>query len=132
MGIRVILVEDESLISEMLGDMLEDLGHTVCGTLASGEGVVSEVLKEEPDLVIMDIKLKGVMTGIEAARAIKQARDIPIIYLTGYSDDGVVKQARETGAAGYLVKPVSKSDLRECIDRALGQQGRDKGRPAAR
>jgi len=122
MGIRVILVEDESLISEMLGDMLEDLGHTVCGTLASGEGALGEVLKEKPDLVIMDIKLKGVMTGIEVARAIKQARDIPIIYLTGYSDDGVVEQARETGAAGYLVKPVSKSDLRECIDKAIGKQ----------
>jgi CheY-like chemotaxis protein len=122
MGIRVILVEDESLISEMLGDMLEDLGHTVCGTLASGEGALGEVLKEKPDLVIMDIKLKGVMTGIEVARAIKQARDIPIIYLTGYSDGGVVEQARETGAAGYLVKPVSKSDLRECIDKAIGKQ----------
>ena len=122
MGIRVILVEDESLISEMLGDMLEDLGHTVCGTLASGEGALGEVLKEKPDLVIMDIKLKGVMTGIEVARAIKQARDIPIIYLTGYSDGVVVEQARETGAAGYLVKPVSKSDLRECIDKAIGKQ----------
>jgi CheY-like chemotaxis protein len=122
MGIRVLLVEDESLISEMLSEMLEDLGHTVCSTLASGEKVLGEVLKEKPDLVIMDIKLKGAMTGIEAARAIKQARDIPIIYLTGYSDGVVVEQARATGAAGYLVKPVSKDELRKCIDQALGQQ----------
>jgi CheY-like chemotaxis protein len=117
-----LLVEDESLISEMLADMLEDLGHTVCGTLASGEKALDEVLKEKPDLVIMDIKLKGAMTGIEAARAIKQARDIPIIYLTGYSDEGIVEQARKTGSAGYLVKPVSKNELRKCIDNALGQQ----------
>jgi CheY-like chemotaxis protein len=122
MGIRVMLVEDEILISEMLSDMLEDLGHTVCSTLASGENALGEVLKEEPDLVIMDIKLKGAMTGIEAARAIKQARDIPIIYLTGYSDGVVVEQARETGAAGYLVKPVTKDELRKSIDKALGQQ----------
>lgn len=122
MGIRVLLVEDESLISEMLGDMLEDLGHIVCGTLASGEGALGEVLKEKPELVIMDIKLKGAMTGIEAARAIKQACDIPIVYLTGYSEEGVVEQARETGAAGYLVKPISKNELRKCIDKALGQQ----------
>jgi CheY-like chemotaxis protein len=122
MGIRVMLVEDEILISEMLSDMLEDLGHTVCSTLASGENALGEVLKEKPDLVIMDIKLKGAMTGIEAARAIKQARDIPIIYLTGYSDGVVVEQARETGAAGYLVKPVTKDELRKSIDKALGQQ----------
>ena len=127
MGIRVLLVEDESLISEMLSDMLEKLGHTVCGTLASGEKALGEVLKEKPDLVIMDIKLKGAMTGIEAAQTIKQARDIPIIYVTGYSDDGVVEQARETGAEGYLVKPISKDELRKCIDKALGQQCWDRG-----
>ena len=118
----VMLVEDENLIGEMLGEMLEELGHTVCCILASGESALGELLKEKPDLVIMDIKLRGAMTGIDTARAIKQVLDIPIIYLTGYSDSAIVEQARETGAAGYLVKPVTKDDLRKCINKTSGRQ----------
>ena len=121
---KIFLVEDESIISAVIQDKLERMGHTVCGTASTGEEAIKQVEETRPDVVIMDITLKGDMDGIEAARRIREHLDIPVIYLTAYDEKDTRERARATNPVAYLVKLLEDRDLRSSIEIAVNQHTR--------
>ena len=111
MNSSILIVEDEFVVSLDLKNMLEDLGHQVVATVSRGEDVVPTALRQKPDLVLMDIRLAGVMTGTEAAVLLKQQLDVPIVFLTAYCDETVLQEAERSYPHGYLVKPFDRREL---------------------
>ncbi|MCL4294915.1 MAG: EAL domain-containing protein [Anaerolineae bacterium] len=116
---QILLVEDENLIALDLTHRLTNLGYKVVGWVPSGEEAVVLAAKLSPDLILMDIKLKGRIDGIEAAEQIKAQQDIPIIYLTAFVDKATIQRAKITVPFGYLVKPVDERELSTIIEMAL-------------
>ena len=125
-GERVLVVEDDAILAEHLADTLTGYGYRVDPPLASGEDAVSQVQLNPPDIILMDIKLLGEMTGIGAAQQIVKTRDIPVIYMTAYSDPELLRQAIGTEPYGYLVKPVQSNDVRTTIEVALTKHRLDR------
>ena len=125
MSSSVIIVEDEGIVAMEIKECVEGLGHTVCGIADTGEDAVSLAAEVEPDLVIMDIRLKGTMDGIEAAAKIRENRDIPVIYLTAYSGDTMLDRAKLTEPYGYVLKPVQDQSLESAIRMAVHKHKRD-------
>lgn len=116
---RIMVVEDEAVISMEIQDRLARMGHSVCGTAASGDEAVSLASSNRPDLILMDIQLRGDVDGVEAAREIRSRMGVPVIYLTAFADDRTIERARETQPCGYLVKPFSDKELYAAIEMAL-------------
>jgi PAS domain S-box-containing protein len=116
---NILVVEDEALIAANLVKILSSLGYTVYKPVATGEDAIRSVTTEQPDLVLMDIELIGAMTGIEAAEKIRAIADIPIVYLTAYTDDLRLGQARLTEPYGYIVKPAQSPELHATIEMAM-------------
>ncbi len=116
---RIFIVDDDELLVADLGLKLEGLGYTVVGSAANATEAVRAVLAERPDLVLMDIVLEGDIDGIEAARGIQAQVDIPIVYLTAYTDEALLERARVTDPFGYVVKPASLRELHAVISIAI-------------
>ncbi|MDH5670067.1 MAG: response regulator, partial [Nitrospira sp.] len=116
---RVLIVEDETLIAMELKDRLERNHYTVCGVVARGEDAIRQIEQFEPDVALLDVHLAGKLNGIETAKQLRNKLNIPIIYLTAYSDPWLVEQAAKTEPYGYLVKPFEERELRATIDLAL-------------
>jgi CheY-like chemotaxis protein len=114
-----MIVEDIWLIANDLKESLGKLGYTVTAIVSSGEDAVKKAGEEMPDLILMDIVLSGRMDGIEAAEKIRSATDIPVIYLTAYSDETKLGRAKVTEPFGYLIKPVNDRELHTTIEMAL-------------
>ena len=125
---RIMIVEDESIVAMGIKHKLEDLGYDVVGIVATGEGAVITALKTKPDLILMDIVLKGDLDGIEAAQQIHKHQDTPIIYITAYSDEEVLERARITEPYGYILKPFKKSEINANIQMAIYKHKRDRKR----
>ncbi len=123
---RVMIVEDESIVAMGIKHKLEDLGYRVVGIVATGEAAVETALTTEPDIILMDIVLKGDMDGIEAAQKIHRQLDTPIIYITAYSDEEVLERARITEPYGYILKPFKKSEVNANIQMAIYKHECDK------
>jgi len=117
--ISILVVENESIIARDLEYSLKKFGWTVCSSIRNGEEAVQKVRDQHPDAVLMDIKLDGRMDGIEAAAAIAEFSDIPVIYLTAYADDNTLSRARLTQPYGYIIKPVDERNLFVSIDMAI-------------
>jgi two-component system sensor histidine kinase/response regulator len=116
---RVMIVEDEAIAALYLKEMLLKKGYAVVGTAVAAEEAIMQAGYLNPDLVLMDIFLKGKMDGIEAARYIYGKLNIPVIFLTSYSQESLVESAIHTEPFGYLVKPYNESELYACIEIAL-------------
>ncbi len=116
---KILVVEDEWIIANDIKDSLIELDYRVTAIASSGEDALARVEEDPPDLVLMDIVLKGAMNGIETARAIRARRDIPVIYLTAYDNQFLVDQAKQTENFGYLLKPFKDRELHIAIDMAL-------------
>jgi PAS domain S-box-containing protein len=116
---KVLIVDDEVVVAEDIRRQLRSLGYTVVGVASSGADAIRLGGEHRPDLVLMDIKLKGSMDGIEAARSIHERFDIPVIYLTAFSDDETLERARHTLPLAYLIKPFVSTDLRAAVELAL-------------
>jgi PAS domain S-box-containing protein len=119
MGTSVLVVEDESIVALDLSNRLKSLGFEVVGTAGSGKDALSIARKSRPDVVLMDIRIKGSMDGIETARIIKDELDVPSIFLTAYSDRASLDRAKRTDAYGYLLKPFQERELQIAIELAL-------------
>ena len=115
---RILLVEDDAIETMDIKRTLESFGYEVPCTASRGEEAVEKARKELPDLILMDIILKGELNGIEAANEIKEL-EIPIIYLTAHSEEDTVQKAKVTGPYGYLIKPYDPFELRYAIELAL-------------
>jgi signal transduction histidine kinase len=117
--VRVLIVEDESIIAMTLGYTLADLGYDVVGTVPSGAAAIQAVTQGGIDLILMDININGDMDGIETATRIHQQYNIPIIYLTSYADDQTIARAEKTGSLGYILKPFKGREVRAAIQIAI-------------
>jgi CheY-like chemotaxis protein len=117
--VKILIVEDERILALGLKKKLEKLGFKVTATVSTGEDAIKSVKTDKPDLILMDIVLKGEMDGIDAAKLIISLHDIPVIYLTAYADDETINRAAQTYPYGYLMKPYKERELKANIDMAL-------------
>lgn len=115
----IMVVEDEGIVASDLGQCLKRMGYQVSAIVATGVEAVEKARAHKPDLILMDIMLRGDMRGTQAAHLIRSEMDIPIIFLTAYSDDATIKQAQLTEPYGYLLKPFDDDNLRTTISVAL-------------
>ena len=116
---RILIVEDEHIIIELVQVMLESLGYTIAAIATSGEESIQKVVETSPDLVLMDIQLHGAMDGIEAARQMRTRFNIPVVYLTAYTDQKKLERAKVTEPFGYIVKPFKERELKSAIEMAI-------------
>jgi AmiR/NasT family two-component response regulator len=119
---RILVVEDEHIVAMGIRAMLKNLGYTVTGVASSGEDAISKAESTKPDLVLMDITLKGDLDGIEASKKIVSLLGIPVVYLTACSDRKILDQIWKMGY-GCIVKPFDEKDLKMGIDVALARCG---------
>ena len=116
---RIIIVEDEIIVSTDLAGILKNLGYTILAAVDSGEELIKIIENKKPDIVLMDIILAGRMDGIEAAEAIRKSLDIPIIYITAHADEKTIERSKETDPAGYILKPFNPNELYFMIETAV-------------
>lgn len=112
---RILIVEDEVIISSELETIAKDLGFKVCGSVQSGEEAVSLAGKHRPDLVLMDIVLQGKTDGIKAADIIKKEFGIPVLYITAYDDEARMKRIEKNAPIGFILKPYEQRDIRAAL-----------------
>lgn len=118
---QIMIVEDERIVAADIQQTLEGFGFSVVGVESSGEGAIRKAELLKPDLVLMDIMLKGKLNGIEAAFRIGSSQNIPIVYVTANGDNNSFRKALNTNPYGYLIKPFGKKDLRRVVETALGK-----------
>lgn len=123
---NILVVEDESIVSKDIQNSLKKLGYSIAGACATGEEAVTAAIEKAPDVVLMDIMLKGKMSGIDAAAQIKKSLDIPVIYLTAYADNDTLNNAKITEPHGYIIKPYKEVDLQSAIEVAIYKHGKEK------
>ncbi|MDP3444631.1 MAG: response regulator, partial [Ignavibacteria bacterium] len=119
---KVLLVEDEQIISMEIAHRLKRSGYDVVGTATSGWEAYEKAVSLRPDVIIMDINLSGDLDGIKTSEAIRSKVDIPIIYLTAFGDHKTVSRAKHTEPYGYLVKPFETRELESTIVIALNRR----------
>lgn len=118
---KILIVEDEILIALDIKKRLESNDFSVVGIIDNGKDAIGFVSKHDVDLILMDIMLDSEMDGIDTAEKINENHDIPIIYLTAYSDETTVEKAKKTMSYGYIVKPIDENELRINIEMALNK-----------
>lgn len=123
---KILIVEDELIAAESLSLDLNKLGYEVMGIVTSGEKAIEKTIATNPDVILMDIHLKGKMDGIHTAEKIMETFHIPIIYLTAYADVETIERAKATNPYGYLVKPYKLVDIRTTISMAIAKAEEDK------
>ena len=116
---KILVVDDEAIITMQLEERLSAMGYTVSGMAASGEDAVDKARRFRPDLVLMDIVMPGKMNGIEAAKIVTQELDIPVVFVTSYADDKIIEQAKSVRPYGYIVKPFNELEIKAAIEVAL-------------
>ena len=124
-GERILIVEDERLIAADIEYHLVDLGYRVAGVAISGEDAVREALAHGPDLILMDVKLRGALDGTEAARRIREVQEVPIVFLTSHADPSTLERACMSSPYGYLVKPFEERELAATIETSLYRHRED-------
>ncbi|MGL6343051.1 MAG: two-component system response regulator [Waterburya sp.] len=118
---NILIVEDELLIAKNTAKKLHGFGYNVVKIVSNGQAAIDFVSLEQPDLVLMDITIKGEIDGIEAASQIKAISDVPIIFLTAYANDETLDRAAETGCYGYLIKPYKEQELHATVKMTLSK-----------
>ena len=116
---EILIVEDNRIVAEGIKRSLEKLGFGISDILSSGEQALEKISEYNPDLVLMDIMLKGEMNGTEATDQIQSRFNIPVVYLTAYTDEDVLNRAKKTEPFGYVVKPFEDRELNTAIEIAL-------------
>ena len=119
MGYKILVVEDDGVTALSLQDVLRRLEHDVVALASTGREAIMLAETEQPDIILMDIWLAGPMSGIEAARQIRQRLDIPIVFVTAHSDESTLRQAQGAQPYGFVLKPFDQNDLRVAIEVAL-------------
>jgi len=126
MPARIMVVEDEWIVARHLHEQLVELGYEVSEFVASGEQALRQVAATRPDLILMDIHIDGSLDGIETAARLPADDAIPVIYLTGHSEEATLERARATRPYGYLIKPFSERELHATIQMALERRRGEK------
>jgi len=116
---RILVVEDEGVVALDLQHRLKSLGYDVPVTVPTGEEAVTESKRLKPDLILMDVRLKGAKDGVEAAEEIRGVTDVPVVFLTAYADEQTVARAKNAEPFGYIVKPFQEREISATIEIAL-------------
>ncbi len=116
---KIYIVEDDRLVAADLASILIRLNYTVAGESFTGEEAIKEVIRLQPNLALIDIGLEGEIDGIEATRQIHEAGDIPVVYVTAYTDQETLERAKITEPFGYVLKPFDEHELQATIEKAL-------------
>ncbi|MCK9612415.1 MAG: response regulator [Bacteroidales bacterium] len=116
---RILIVEDEVIVSKYIEACLSNLGYEIAAVITSGEEAVQNTEIINPDLILMDVRLSGKMNGTEAAAQISQKMDVPIVFLTAYTDEKTIDMAKDSDPYGYLVKPFYEKELQTTLEMAL-------------
>ena len=124
--IKILIVEDESILALGLKKKLENLEYSVTDIAASGIETFNKVSANKPDLILMDIVIKGDIDGIETAAELNKTESIPVIYLTAYADDEILKRAATTEPYGYILKPYKEKELKANIEMAIYRKKSEK------
>lgn len=111
MSLKILIVEDESLVALEIASALKKEGYSVTATAASAQEAFNAIKKNVPDLILMDININGPLDGVEVSRRIHTIYDIPVIFLTAYNDKETIDNAIGTSPAGYLIKPFKRQEL---------------------
>lgn len=122
---RILIVEDDPIIAADLEDRLLEIGYSVIGPYDQGEEAFEVIKKEAPDLVIMDVQLAGKWDGIETVRQISKVVQLPVIFLTGNTDESTFIRAKDTYPAAFLSKPFRGRDLKHAIELAISQSSQE-------
>jgi response regulator of citrate/malate metabolism len=120
--LKTLIVEDESLVGLELKHRLELMGFEVCGMAATANKAIQIIEEKKPNLVLMDVKIKGELSGIETAKIIREKYSIPSIFITAFSDDKTLEQIAETGNLFCLRKPLDSNELKEAIQHYISFQ----------
>ncbi len=123
--INIFIVEDESIVAKDIQNSLTKLGYNVVGIANNGADAIEKVVELAPDLVLMDIMIKGNLTGIEASEKIKEQINVPVIFLTAYADESTLTRAKITEPYGYILKPFKEIDLHSNIEMAIYKHRKD-------
>lgn len=121
---RLLIVEDERVVTKDLTNRLQRLGYSIVGSVSSGEDAITTAAVAMPDLVLMDVSLAGNMRGTEAAAILWQQYQLPVVFVTADSDEQTLDEAKHSMPYGYIVKPYSPDQIRAAIELALGRYGR--------
>lgn len=113
---KILIVEDEMVIAANISLQLSELGYEVTGILPRGEEAISQIKIEKPDIILLDIRLKGELDGIQTAQEIQKYSNIPIIYLTANTDEAHFNRAKQTHPYAFISKPFKKLDLQRAIE----------------
>ncbi len=116
---KILIVEDEGVVALHIRKTLEGLGYVVTDIAATGEDAIMKAMTNRPDLILMDIVLKGALDGIDATEKIRPLFNIPVIYVTAHTDESTLQRAKVTEPFGYIVKPIKERDLYISIEFAL-------------
>jgi len=117
--INILVVEDEAIVAKDIQQSLRKSGYNVVDTVSSGEAAIKAVEEHKPDLIMLDIMLKGEMSGVDTSEYIKKNHNIPVIFLTAYADQSTLDRAKVTEPYGYIIKPFKEIDLHTTIEMAL-------------
>jgi PAS domain S-box-containing protein len=120
---RILIVEDGIIMARDIQHRLDAIGYNVVGIATTGEEAVEKSKRLLPDLLLMDVNLRGVIDGINAAQQIARDSDVPIVFVTAYSDEATLKRARSANPFGYVLKPFDDGELRTTIEMALFRHG---------
>lgn len=123
---RILIVEDDAIVASQLQRTITRMGYQPIGPVATGAEAIELALREYPDAILMDIKLKGELTGIDAAAQIHEESDIPVIYLTAYADLETIERSKDPHTYGFLTKPVRDNELGAMIETAVYKSTTDK------
>lgn len=126
MADKILIVEDERITAEDLADILKGLNYQVTAVVSSGAEAIREAEENPPDLVLMDIRIKGEMDGSETARILRERFDIPVVYLTAHADRDTLEKAKQSRPLGYVVKPFHESELHASVEIALSKHRHDR------
>ncbi|MCK9632250.1 MAG: response regulator [Methanoregula sp.] len=116
---KILVVDDEAIITMQLEERLSAMGYTVAGMASSGEDAIEKARRLAPDLVLMDIVMPGKLNGIEAAKTIAEEMEVPVVFVTSYADDAIIEKAKQVGPYGYIVKPFNELEIKAAIEVAL-------------
>ena len=123
--LNIFIVEDESIVAKDIQNSLTKLGYTVVGIANNGTDAIERIVELSPDLVLMDIMIKGDLTGIDVSEKIKEKINVPVIFLTAYADEGTLAKAKITEPYGYILKPFKEIDLHSTIEMAVYKHQKD-------
>jgi DNA-binding LytR/AlgR family response regulator len=123
--LNIFIVEDESIVAKDIQNSLTKLGYNVMGIANNGKDAIEKITELKPDLVLMDIMIKGDLTGIDVSEKLKEKLSLPIIFLTAYADEGTLAKAKITEPYGYILKPFKEVDIHSTIEMAYYKHQKD-------